>query len=197
MAEPLTIKLLVVGDGSVGKTCILLSYTTDKFPTDYVPTVFDNYQSKVQIDGHDVNLSLWDTAGQEGYNQVRQLSYDGTDVFLIVYSVTENTTFQNALEKWYPELNKDKFAQVPKLIVGNKIDMRDEGNSRHIKKSAAEQLVKNINAQLFEVSALTQEGLKPLFDTAIKIAYDKKQKEIMDSKKSQQPAQTNACCQLI
>ncbi|CAD8131810.1 unnamed protein product [Paramecium pentaurelia] len=198
MSEPISIKLLVVGDGSVGKTCILLSYTTDKFPTEYVPTVFDNYQTKVIVDEREVNLSLWDTAGQEGYNNVRQLSYDNTDVFLIVYSVVESNSFSNALHKWYPELNQDKFEQTPKILVGNKIDMRNEGNSNHVKKNAAEQLVKDLkNCQFFEVSALTQEGLKPLFDTAIQIALNKKLKAINDAQKPSQPADDSQCCQLI
>ncbi|CAD8127079.1 unnamed protein product [Paramecium sonneborni] len=197
MSEPINIKLLVVGDGSVGKTCILLSYTTDKFPTEYVPTVFDNYQSKVMVDGRQVDLSLWDTAGQEGYNNIRQLSYDNTDIFLIIYSVVESNSFSNALHKWYPELNKDKFESIPKILVGNKIDMRNEGNSNHVKKTAAEQLVKDLNCQLFEVSALTQEGLKPLFDTAIQIALNKKLKALNDAQKPSQPANDSQCCQLI
>ncbi|CAK60696.1 unnamed protein product (macronuclear) [Paramecium tetraurelia] len=197
MSETISIKLLVVGDGSVGKTCILLSYTTDKFPTEYVPTVFENYQTKVRVDEREVDLSLWDTAGQEGYNNVRQLSYDNTDVFLIVYSVVESNSFSNALHKWHPELNKDKFEQIPKIFVGNKIDMRNEGNSNHVKKTAAEQLIKNLKCNLFEVSALTQEGLRPLFDTAIQIALKKKLNAINDAQKPSQPANDSQCCQLI
>ena len=75
------------------------SYTQNKFPTEYVPTIFDNYTATVKVDSRMVNLGLWDTAGQEEYNRLRPLAYPNCDVFLICFSVVDPASWTNACKK--------------------------------------------------------------------------------------------------
>jgi len=177
------IKCVVVGDGAVGKTCLLISYTTNAFPGEYIPTVFDNYSANVMVDGKPINLGLWDTAGQEDYDRLRPLSYPQTDVFLVCFSVVSKASFDNVKAKWIPEITQHAPG-TPVILVGTKSDLRNDAETLSqlqgkglalVPKEAAHALVKDINADKYlECSALTQEGLKAIFDDAIRSAMKPK-----------------------
>jgi len=173
------IKVMVVGDGNVGKTCMLISYTTNSFPGEYVPTVFDNYNANAIVDGTPVNLGLWDTAGSEEYNTLRPLSYPGTDVFVICFSIFSPLSFKNVVEKWYPEITQHMDSKPPILLVGTKSDLRGKQSAVDSLKAAGEEPItqedgQSLKEEIFahkylECSALTQEGLANVFEEAIRV----------------------------
>ncbi|KAG8191774.1 hypothetical protein JTE90_026809, partial [Oedothorax gibbosus] len=181
-----TIKCVVVGDGAVGKTCLLISYTTNKFPSEYVPTVFDNYAVTVMIGGEPYTLGLFDTAGQEDYDRLRPLSYPQTDVFLVCFSVVSPSSFENVKEKWVPEITHH-CQKTPFLLVGTQIDLRDDGvtveklaknKQKPITYEQGEKLAKELKAVKYvECSALTQKGLKNAFDESILAALSPPKKK--------------------
>ena len=94
-----TIKCVVVGDGAVGNNELLITYTTGKYPQEYVPKVFDNYGVTVMIGGKPYTLGLFDTSGQEDYDRLRQLSYPKTNVFLVCFSIVVPASLENVREK--------------------------------------------------------------------------------------------------
>jgi Ras-related C3 botulinum toxin substrate 1 len=97
-------KLVAVGDNSVGKTCLLISYTTNAFPGEYIPSVYEYYPANIMVDGRPIHLGLWDTAASEDYDRLRPLCYPQTDVFLLCYSAVNQASLQNIRTKWMPEV---------------------------------------------------------------------------------------------
>uniref|UniRef100_A0A3B3CU31 Ras homolog family member C n=1 Tax=Oryzias melastigma TaxID=30732 RepID=A0A3B3CU31_ORYME len=122
-------KLVIVGDGACGKTCLLIVFSKDQFPEVYVPTVFENYVADIEVDGKQVELALWDTAGQEDYDRLRPLSYPDTDVILMCFSIDSPDSLENIPEKWTPEV-KHFCPNVPIILVGNKKDLRNDEHTR-------------------------------------------------------------------
>ncbi|XP_071101388.1 rho-related protein racA-like [Haliotis cracherodii] len=167
------IKLVVVGDGGVGKSCLFIAYTTGNFPSEYVPTVFDNYSYNVMVDGKPVNLGLWDTAGQEDYDRLRPLSYPQTDVFLVCFDVKNRDSFENIREKWYPEV-QHHCPNTPKVIVGCKTDLRRGVNDKTaVSYEEGLALAKSLGMQYFDTSALALTGLKECIEGAIRFALNR------------------------
>jgi small GTP-binding protein len=122
-------------------------------------------------------IGLWDTAGQEDYDRLRPLSYPGTDVFLLCFSVVSPTSFSNVRSKWWPEVTHH-CPQAKLILVGTKIDLREDRETLDALKrnglapiatSEGQRLAQEIGAVSYlECSALTQNGLKTVFDEAIK-----------------------------
>jgi Ras-related C3 botulinum toxin substrate 1 len=129
------------------------------------------------VDGKPINLGLWDTAGQEDYDRLRPLSYPQTDVFLICFSLVSPASFENVRAKWYPEVSHH-CPHTPIILVGTKLDLRDDKETTEklkekklapINHPQGLQMAKEISAvKYLECSALTQKGLKTVFDEAIR-----------------------------
>jgi Ras-related C3 botulinum toxin substrate 1 len=194
------IKCVAIGDGAVGKTCLLVSFTTNAFPNEYIPTVFDNYCANIMVDGRLVNLGLWDTAGQDDYDRLRPLSYPQTDVFLVCFSVISSASFRNVSDKWVPEV-RHHVPDAKILLLGTKSDLRHDGsvlarlrerNEEPVSAAAANDLARKIGAEYVEVSACTQQNLQLAFVTAARLAMGL----TGSSKKPAKTKKSAACCLL-
>lgn len=176
-------KLVVVGDGACGKTCLLIVFSKDEFPEVYVPTVFENYVADIEVDNKQVELALWDTAGQEDYDRLRPLSYPDTDVILMCFSVDSPDSLENIPEKWVPEV-KHFCPNVPIILVANKKDLRNDEHIRNelarmkqepVRTEDGRAMAVRISAyEYLECSAKTKDGVREVFETATRAALQKR-----------------------
>ena len=140
------------------------------FPHDYVPTIFENSSHNAVVDGVAVALELVDTAGQEGYENLRPLSYPETDVFLIVFDVTNPGSLRNVQSKWLEEI-KESVPNPRVVLVGNKCDLTPA-----ISEEEMHRVARTIGAAggiALQCSALNDEGVSELFDHTIRSVLSK------------------------
>ncbi|KAA1469575.1 hypothetical protein DENSPDRAFT_835224 [Dentipellis sp. KUC8613] len=169
-------KLVVVGDGGCGKTCLLIVYAENRFPEAYIPTVFENYVTQVPFEGKVIELALWDTAGQEEYDRLRPLSYPESDVILIVFSIDFPVSLANVQDKWYPEVAH--FCEgTPLILVATKSDLRRDEQTRRmlgaqgltpVTPEQGQEVARDIGAKYIECSAKTGSGVQDVFSLALK-----------------------------
>ena len=170
------VKCVVVGGGGVGKTCFVQAAALGEFPREYIPTVFDNMSVDVQVGDINVNIKLFDTAGQEDYDRLRPLSYPGADVFIICFPILNSTRSYNSQletvnEFWVSEI-RHYSSTVPMILMGTKLDLRDS-TDEYPSSTFADGLkvAQNIQAvQYLEVSALDYKGIKAALQCVAKVA---------------------------
>ncbi len=182
MSRPLQKKLVIVGDGYCGKTSLLMSFKDGQFPEVYVPTVFDDYSANLVVDGHSLQLHLWDTAGQEDYERLRPLAYPDSNVILICFTVDSHSSLDNVRDVWLPEV-LHYCHNVPIFLVCCKKDLRNDLTTRKkLARNKQEPLTpeqgmlvaESIGAfRYVECSAKTGENVVELFEAAARSTISK------------------------
>lgn len=183
------VKIVTVGNLGIGKSCILVTYTTGKFPEEYVPTIFDNYSTTMMSEKKVVHLLLVDVTGSEKYDKLRHLSYPQTDVFFLTFAVNSPGSFEDVKNFWVHEV-KHHVPNAIRILVGTKSDLRecvssDKSRLRCVSKEQAQQAAKEMGAACYmECSALTQDGLQNLFNEAVHLTIEKRNQTAKNHKQS-------------
>ncbi|KAG2194903.1 hypothetical protein INT47_010645 [Mucor saturninus] len=174
LSKPIQRKVVVVGDGACGKTSLLNVFTRGYFPQVYEPTVFENYIQDVIVDGKTIELSIWDTAGQEEFDRLRSLSYNDTHVIIVCFSIDNKDSLENIPNKWIEEL-QEGCPQAKTILVALKCDLRDDEVAlkkiRPILYEEGLEVAKSIHAiRYLECSAKHNRGVKECFEQAAKVS---------------------------
>ncbi|XP_013608958.1 PREDICTED: ras-related protein RABE1c-like isoform X2 [Brassica oleracea var. oleracea] len=159
------IKLLLIGDSGVGKSCLLLRFSDGSFTTSFITTI-----GTIELDGKRIKLQIWDTAGQERFRTITTAYYRGAMGILLVYDVTDESSFNN-IRNWIRNIEQHASDNVNKILVGNKADM-DE-SKRAVPKAKGQALADEYGIKFFETSAKTNLNVEEVF---FSIAKDIKQR---------------------
>ncbi|KAK0398732.1 hypothetical protein QR680_002728 [Steinernema hermaphroditum] len=174
LMAPIRKKLVVVGDGSCGKTSLLQRFTSGAFSDEHEPTVFENYVADIMLKKKKVELTLWDTAGQEDYDRIRPFSYIESDVVLLCFDVGRPITLENAVMKWVGEI-RYYCPGVPVIVVANKADLRKEQAT--VSATDGSSAADRIGAYAYiECSAKSGEAVAEVFEIAVRATLQKQKK---------------------
>ena len=181
MCEPeaTQVKCVLVGDSAVGKTALLVRFTSETFPETYRPTVYENTGVDVFMDGVPISLGLWDTAGNDNFKQIRPRSYQQADVVLICYSVANPNSLASVQHKWIAEV-RENLPKVPVLVVATQTDLREMGVHRGSCITAAEgrRVAQEVHAKGYlECSSLSNRGVQQVFEYAVRTAVNQARKQ--------------------
>lgn len=185
-------KVVLVGNGACGKTCLLEVFKSNKFPEEYVPTVVDNFIKVVVFDeekNKSARLALWDTAGQDDYDTIRPLSYRETDLVILCFAIDNRGGMGNIEKKWLMEV-KNYCPSAKYFLIALKCDLRQEpgqDQSKLITEEEGKEIAKKIKAEkYFECSALKRVNVDKVFESAAEFIYY--------NAETSDPRQSCGCC---
>ncbi len=173
--EDYKLKVVVVGDSGVGKTNLIKRFVTNTFSANSKATVGVEFISKsYRINDQVFKIEIWDTAGQERYKSITAAYYKGAKGALIVYDTTQKTSFEN-IDKWMSEIKEKSSKDMKLMIIGNKIDLKDE---RQVETDEALAKAQILEAPIMETSALDATNVKEAFYDLLKEMYKEVKKKL-------------------
>ncbi|KAK6465228.1 ras family-domain-containing protein [Scheffersomyces coipomensis] len=163
-------KLLLVGDSGVGKSCLLLRFVEDKFNPTFITTIGIDFKIRtIESKGKKIKLQVWDTAGQERFRTITTAYYRGAMGIVLIYDVTDGRSFEN-VENWFQTVTQHANEDAQVFLVGNKCD--DEVN-RQVSKEQGQELASRLNIPFLEASAKSNENVDTIFYELAGIIQDK------------------------
>lgn len=173
--EDYKLKVVIVGDSGVGKTNLIKRFVTNTFSQNSKATVGVEFLSKsYKINEQVFKIEMWDTAGQERYKSITAAYYKGAKGALIVYDITQKTSFEN-ISKWMSEIREKSSKDMKLMIIGNKTDLKDE---RQVTTEEASSKAQDLGAPIMETSALDASNVKEAFYDLIKEMYREIRKKL-------------------
>ncbi len=171
----LHLKLLMLGDTGVGKTCLLLRYAYDSFSPTFITTIGIDFKIKhVQLGGHRCKLQIWDTAGQERFRTITQSYFKGANGVILVYDVTDRDTFVS-IRHWVTQIKQHADQGVEIVLIGNK---SDKEQLRLVSGEEGLALAKEIGVKFFETSAKSNENVEEAFMSIASMTKDRAVEQI-------------------
>lgn len=154
------IKLLLIGDSGVGKSCLLLRFSDDSFTTSFITTIGIDFKIKtIELDGKRIKLQIWDTAGQERFRTITTAYYRGAMGILLVYDVTDEQSFNN-IRNWIRNIEQHAADNVDKILIGNKCDMIAD---KIVKEDRGRGLANEYGIHFYETSAKNNTNVSEAF----------------------------------
>ena len=162
MSDEYIIKILTLGDTSVGKTSIILRFTKEKYNSNRLATIGVDFKSKIiQSENQRIKVLIWDTAGQERFKNIASQYYNGGDGAILTFDITNRKSYERVLY-WLDELKQKKnIDDMGLVLVGNKSDLSD---IREVSFEEAEKFAKDINIKYFETSAEKNIGISDMMN---------------------------------